>query len=92
MMLKDSEAFSGFSVDDVDAANEFYSGVLGLERRSEHGQLHLHLAGGRDIWPTPKGPAHQPATYPSSTSRCPTSRRRSTSWSPGARDQALRGH
>ena len=27
-MLKDSKAFSGFSVDDLDAARAFYAGVL----------------------------------------------------------------
>jgi len=62
MMLKESKAFSGFSVDEVAAADEFYSGVLGLDTSVEHGQLRLHLSG-RDVLVYPKGAAHQPATF-----------------------------
>jgi predicted enzyme related to lactoylglutathione lyase len=62
-MLKDSAAFSGFSVDDVAAAKQFYSEVLGLDTTEEDGILHLHLAGGRDVLAYPKGKAHQPATF-----------------------------
>ena len=46
-MLADSKAFSGFAVDDVDRAREFYAETLGLETSEEHGQLTLHLAGDR---------------------------------------------
>src|SRR4051812_24470145 len=63
MMLKESEAFSGFSINDVNAANEFYSGVLGLDTSIENGLLRLHLAGGREVLAYPKGADHQPATY-----------------------------
>lgn len=62
-MLKDSEAFSGFSVDNVAAAKQFYSDVLGLDTTEEHGILHIHLAGGREVIAYPKGGAHAPATY-----------------------------
>jgi predicted enzyme related to lactoylglutathione lyase len=65
-LLTDSPAFSGFSVDDLDAARTFYEEVLGLRTSSEPtmgGVLHLHLAGGRDVLVYAKGPAHSPATY-----------------------------
>ena len=45
-MFKDVQAFSGFSVDDVGKAKEFYGKTLGLEVSEAHGLLTLHLAGG----------------------------------------------
>ncbi|HEU4392807.1 MAG TPA: VOC family protein [Solirubrobacterales bacterium] len=50
-MLADSKAFSGFAVDDLDAAKRFYGEVLGLKTEvldEENGLLTLHLAGDRD--------------------------------------------
>ena len=50
-MLADSKAFSGFAVDDLDAAKRFYGEVLGLSAEvldEEHGLMTLHLAGDRD--------------------------------------------
>jgi catechol 2,3-dioxygenase-like lactoylglutathione lyase family enzyme len=50
-MLADSKAFSGFAVDDLDAAKRFYGETLGLRTEvldEEHGLLTLHLAGDRD--------------------------------------------
>ena len=61
-MLKDSKAFSGFSVDDIDRARDFYAGVLGLEVAEENGMLTLQLAGDRPTLIYPK-PDHQPATF-----------------------------
>jgi len=62
-MFKDTKAFSGFAVDDLDAAREFYGSVLGLEVTTEEmGLLTLHLAGDRPTIVYPK-PDHQPATY-----------------------------
>ncbi len=58
-----SDAFSGYSTDDVPAAQEFYGTVLGLDTDVEDGMLVLHLAGGRDVLVYPKGEAHTPATY-----------------------------
>ena len=49
-MLKDSKAFGGFSVDDIDRARDFYTGVLGLEVTEENGMLTLHLADSDLIW------------------------------------------
>ena len=34
-MFKDSKAFSGFSVDDIGKAKEFYGGTLGLKEAGE---------------------------------------------------------
>jgi catechol 2,3-dioxygenase-like lactoylglutathione lyase family enzyme len=50
-MFADNEAFSGFAVDDLQRAREFYEGTLGLRTTvldAENGLLNLNLAGGRD--------------------------------------------
>jgi predicted enzyme related to lactoylglutathione lyase len=65
-LLRDSAAFSGFSVDDLDAARTFYEEVLGLQTSGEPemgGIMHLKLAGGRDVLVYAKGPGHTPASY-----------------------------
>jgi catechol 2,3-dioxygenase-like lactoylglutathione lyase family enzyme len=62
-MLKDSKAFSGFSVNDLDAANAFYGGKLGLDARpGPMGTLELHLASGATVYIYSKKD-HVPATY-----------------------------
>ncbi len=61
-MLKESKAFSGFSVDDIKKAEDFYGGTLGLEISESHGLLKLHLAGGTSVLIYPK-PNHAPATF-----------------------------
>jgi predicted enzyme related to lactoylglutathione lyase len=61
-MFKDTKAFSGFAVDDVPRARQFYGETLGIETSEEHGILTLHLAGGRDTIVYPK-PDHVPATF-----------------------------
>ena len=51
-MLANSKAFSGFAVDDLDAARRFYAETLGLDVElldEENGLLSLHLAGDRDV-------------------------------------------
>lgn len=51
-MLADSKAYSGFAVDDLEAAKRFYGETLGLNLEvldEEHGLLTLHLAGDRDV-------------------------------------------
>ncbi|MBX3080521.1 MAG: VOC family protein [Anaerolineae bacterium] len=62
-MFKDTKAFSGFSVDDIPRAKEFYSQILGLEVTEAHGMLNLHLSGGAMILVYPKGTQHTPATF-----------------------------
>ena len=61
-MFRDTEAFSGFSVDDVPQARTFYEQTLGLRVAEENGMLHLHLAGGHAVLVYPKE-NHVPATY-----------------------------
>ncbi len=61
-MLGASKAFSGFSVDDIQKAKEFYGQTLGLKVSESHGLLTLHLAGGNNVLIYPK-PNHAPATF-----------------------------
>jgi catechol 2,3-dioxygenase-like lactoylglutathione lyase family enzyme len=61
-MFENTKAFSGFAVDDLAAARQFYGETLGLKTSEQYGLLTLHLAGGRDTLVYPK-PDHQPATY-----------------------------
>jgi catechol 2,3-dioxygenase-like lactoylglutathione lyase family enzyme len=61
-MLTNSKAFSGFSVNSLQAAKEFYGRTLGLNVSESHGLLHLHLAGGSRVLVYPK-PNHSPATF-----------------------------
>jgi predicted enzyme related to lactoylglutathione lyase len=61
-MFEKTKAFSGFSVDDLDAAQKFYGQTLGLKTSEQYGLLTLHLAGGRDTLVYPKQ-GHVPATY-----------------------------
>lgn len=57
------DAFSGFSVDDVDAARSFYAETLGLDvRDNEMGFLELHLPSGGMVLVYPKE-NHEPATF-----------------------------
>jgi len=48
-MFDEPKAFSGFSVDDLDKARDFYSGVLGLDITEENGVLKLHIAENHEI-------------------------------------------
>jgi catechol 2,3-dioxygenase-like lactoylglutathione lyase family enzyme len=61
-MFKDSRAFSGFSVDDLEEARKFYGDTLGVEVSEENGLLSLHIAGGTNVFVYPK-PNHEPATF-----------------------------
>jgi catechol 2,3-dioxygenase-like lactoylglutathione lyase family enzyme len=61
-MFKDTKAFSGFSVDDVQKAKAFYGQTLGLEVSEADGDLELHIAGGTKILVYPKSD-HTPATF-----------------------------
>ena len=62
-MFANTPAFSGFAVDDLDAARSFYRETLGLEVTDEEMDvLTLHLAGDRPTLSYPK-PDFQPATY-----------------------------
>ena len=61
-MFERTNAYSGFAVDDLQKAREFYEDTLGLRVSAGVDLLMLHLAGGRDTLVYPK-PDFAPATY-----------------------------
>ena len=64
-MFENTKAYSGFAVDDLQRAHEFYSETLGLKTTvldEENGLMSLHLAGDRDTLVYQK-PDFIPATY-----------------------------
>jgi catechol 2,3-dioxygenase-like lactoylglutathione lyase family enzyme len=64
-VLANSKAYSGFAVDDVQRAREFYGETLGLNVSvldEENGLITLHLADGRNTLIYLK-PDFEPATY-----------------------------
>ena len=61
-MFQPSFVFSGFSVDDLKKAEEFYSRTLGLDTTTDDMGLQLHLPGGGQVYVYSKE-NHQPATY-----------------------------
>ena len=63
-MLRSSEIFSSFSVDDVGAARAFYGDKLGLEvKDGPMGVLEIPVGGGKHVMAYPKGDAHEPASF-----------------------------
>lgn len=61
-MFKDTKAFSGFSVNDLEAAKEFYAKILGIDVEENPQGLVLKITGGKGIFVYPKDD-HIPATY-----------------------------
>jgi predicted enzyme related to lactoylglutathione lyase len=61
-MFGTTKAFSGFAVDDIEKAKQFYAETLGLQVTEENGLLTLHIAGDRPILVYPK-PDHTPASF-----------------------------
>jgi catechol 2,3-dioxygenase-like lactoylglutathione lyase family enzyme len=61
-MFENTKAYSGFSVDDIPAAQKFYGETLGLNVVEEHGMLGLRIAGGTQILVYPKE-NHTPAEF-----------------------------
>lgn len=64
-MLTDSKAYSGFAVNDLDRARDFYGDTLGLGIEvldEENGLIALKIAGGRDVLVYRKDD-FAPATY-----------------------------
>ncbi|WP_026876597.1 VOC family protein [Jiangella gansuensis] len=61
-MFQNSEAFSGFSVDDVPRAKQFYTETLGLDVGEQNGMLELRIAGRTPILVYPKDD-HTPASF-----------------------------
>lgn len=61
-MLQTQAAFSGFSVNDLAKAKEFYSQTLGLELDNDEMGLTFNLPGGGHVYIYQKDD-HQPATF-----------------------------
>jgi predicted enzyme related to lactoylglutathione lyase len=62
-MLQNSEAFSGYSVEDIKKAKDFYGDILGLNiKENPMGMIELHFQNGNSIILYPK-PNHKPATF-----------------------------
>ena len=61
-MIEINAAFSGFSVNDLAIAKDFYTQKLGLEIASEKMGLELVLPNGGNVFIYDK-PDHQPATF-----------------------------
>jgi catechol 2,3-dioxygenase-like lactoylglutathione lyase family enzyme len=61
-VLEHSKAFSGFSVDDTEAARKFYGETLGLTVTELDGLLELQLGSGARVLVYPK-PNHTPADF-----------------------------
>ena len=61
-MFKHTRAFSGFSVDDLQTAKEFYGQTLGLEVSETKEGLVLQIAGGGQVFIYPR-PNHTPASF-----------------------------
>ena len=60
-MVSAKNAFSGFSVNDIDVAKKFYGETLGIEVETVPAGLMLRIGPGILVYP--KGDAHVPATY-----------------------------
>jgi catechol 2,3-dioxygenase-like lactoylglutathione lyase family enzyme len=60
--VNSNNAFSGFSVDDIEKAKDFYGRVLGMGVTDDHGALRLSIGGSKDVYVYPKDD-HVPATY-----------------------------
>jgi catechol 2,3-dioxygenase-like lactoylglutathione lyase family enzyme len=64
-MFADTNAYSGFAVDDIEKAREFYGETLGLKTSvlgADAGLITLHLAGDRDTL-VYQQPDSTPASY-----------------------------
>jgi predicted enzyme related to lactoylglutathione lyase len=61
-MINAVSSFSGFSVDDIEAAREFYEGTLQLELTDDQMGLGFNLPGGGRLFIYEKED-HEPATY-----------------------------
>ena len=61
-MFKDTNSFSGFSVDNLDRAKQFYGETLGLGISENPAGLELQLGNGTRVFVYPK-PNHEPATF-----------------------------
>lgn len=61
-MFKETPTFSGFSVNDITEAKQFYISTLGLELENEQMGLTIKLGNGSSLFVYEK-PDHTPATF-----------------------------
>ena len=61
-MFTSARPFSGFAVDDISVAKEFYGEMLGMPVEEDHGMLTLQIGDGHRILAYPKE-EHTPATF-----------------------------
>jgi catechol 2,3-dioxygenase-like lactoylglutathione lyase family enzyme len=61
-MFKPTRPFSGFSVDDIPAAKQFYGDTLGLPVSDLNGMLMIDIGAGAEVLVYPKA-NHQPASF-----------------------------
>jgi catechol 2,3-dioxygenase-like lactoylglutathione lyase family enzyme len=61
-VIQVQSTFSGFSVNDIEAAKKFYTEIIGAEAHDDEGGTTLALPGGKEVWMYAK-PNHEPATY-----------------------------
>jgi predicted enzyme related to lactoylglutathione lyase len=61
-MFKDTQAFSGFSVNDLGVAKEFYGTTLGVEVKEDQMGMQLNIAGGIPVFVYSKED-HTPASF-----------------------------
>jgi catechol 2,3-dioxygenase-like lactoylglutathione lyase family enzyme len=61
-MFKHTKAFSGFSVNDLAAARDFYGRILELDVKDHEHWLELQISGGSKVMVYAK-PDHAPATF-----------------------------
>ncbi|HEV7713120.1 MAG TPA: VOC family protein [Asanoa sp.] len=61
-MFKPTRPFSGFSVDDIPAAKQFYGDTLGLPVSELNGMLMIDIGAGAEVLVYPKA-NHQPASF-----------------------------
>lgn len=62
-MFEKTKAYSGFSVDDIPKAKQFYAETLGLDVSEVNGMLTLNISGTNGVLVYPKGDAHTPASF-----------------------------
>ena len=61
-MIKQNQAFSSFSVNDLQQAKQFYRDILGMDVSENEYTLELHIGGGQKVMVYPKA-NHAPASF-----------------------------
>jgi predicted enzyme related to lactoylglutathione lyase len=62
-MFETTHAFSGFSVDDIETAKQFYGETLGIKFNERAEGIMLEIAGTNGVFVYKKGEQHVPASF-----------------------------